>query len=235
VDRDERHETLALVEANHQVHSSKMTGPLPPLPEEIRDFLDEWNAEIKSRDVYRDQEWRLLTQWYEMRERMDYWMTGLAGAVLAYAVQSYDSGLVPNLRILAPVSWALLLAALGCGVRGLALLQGSTMSRLRRTIGERTLRSGLASIERTVLWQRHDIAKPVNQTPEERAELERLEPETRERFEQLIALGKEAESGGQQEASMLELRAARFARWRTRLLLLGFGTLAILRLINLNQ
>jgi len=102
-------------------------------------------------------------------------------------------------------------------------------------MGERTARNGLASLERHVLWQRHDIAKPLDQTAEDSAELERLEPQMRAAFENIIELGRQAEADGGQAASALEIRAEGYARWRTRLLLLGFGALAILRLINLNH
>lgn len=50
------------------------------------------------------------------RLQFDYFITGGAGAALAYAIQTYDSSTTPNYAFLAPIGWALLAIALAAGL-----------------------------------------------------------------------------------------------------------------------
>jgi hypothetical protein len=55
----------------------------------------------------------------ESHQRFDYFMTGLATAVLAYAVQSFDAGSYYISKWLAPIAWLLFLVAVLTGIRRL--------------------------------------------------------------------------------------------------------------------
>ncbi len=54
-------------------------------------------------------------------QRFDYFLTGGSGTVLAFAIQSYTPGTVPEIAFLAPVAWTLLLVSLGVGLWHISL------------------------------------------------------------------------------------------------------------------
>jgi hypothetical protein len=62
---------------------------------------------------------RVATAWttyVEAAHRFDYFVTGGAGAALAFLLQTYDKTGSPNVIWLAPVGWALLLLTMAAGL-----------------------------------------------------------------------------------------------------------------------
>ncbi len=59
---------------------------------------------------------KLYGRYIESRQKYDYFLSGLSTAVLAYAVQSFDSGRYSHFKLLAPISWILLLLAVLSGL-----------------------------------------------------------------------------------------------------------------------
>lgn len=59
---------------------------------------------------------QLLERYHKASERFDYYITGLAVAVLAYSIQSFDSGKAVHYMWLVPVAWTSLLLAVIAGL-----------------------------------------------------------------------------------------------------------------------
>ncbi|MDP3111946.1 MAG: hypothetical protein Q8M71_07590 [Thermodesulfovibrionales bacterium] len=59
---------------------------------------------------------KLYDRYHESRQKFDYFITGLATTVLAYSVQSFDSGKYANYIWLAPIAWSFLLIAVIAGL-----------------------------------------------------------------------------------------------------------------------
>jgi len=59
---------------------------------------------------------KLYDRYHESSQRFDYYLTGLAAAVLVYSVQSFDSGGYANYVWLAPIAWFFLVISVGAGL-----------------------------------------------------------------------------------------------------------------------
>jgi hypothetical protein len=216
-----------------RVMADPQTDPQPALPQELRDFLDDWRAEIAIRRDYFAFEHQAYDRWLQAKERIEYWLTGVAGALLAYAVQSYNPVLVPHVQWLAPVSWGLLLAAVVAGIRALMLLSYTDLLWMQRLMGERIVRKRTAGLERMAVWKKLGLDSPLSSDPQEEAEHAGL----RENIESLeIAdreLGKHLTTSAEKRLTALEGRVARYGRLRSILLVAGLATLVVLRLANL--
>jgi hypothetical protein len=53
---------------------------------------------------------------HDASQRFDYFVTGGAGAALAFSLERFDPGALPYGQVLVPVAWLLLLVSLGAGL-----------------------------------------------------------------------------------------------------------------------
>ncbi len=90
----------------------------------------------------------------EAAQRFDYFLTGGTATVLAFAIQSYTPGALPQIAFLAPVSWGLLLISLGAGLwhHSLSVVILRVTARKQHYLeGVRTLRELDADLEGTAV------------------------------------------------------------------------------------
>jgi hypothetical protein len=120
----------------------------------------------------------------EASQRFDYFVTGGAGTVLAYAVQSYDPTRVPLWPYVAVAAWGLLLTAVGFGllhlsttvealrIRPVALDLGETADTLRearqRGVGVSFPGAGLTARNAVQVQQALDMCEEEIKTVDEK-------------------------------------------------------------------
>lgn len=59
---------------------------------------------------------KLYDRYHKARQQFDYYITGLTTAVLAYSVQTFDSGKYTNYVWLAPIAWLFLVLSIIAGL-----------------------------------------------------------------------------------------------------------------------
>jgi hypothetical protein len=161
-------------------------------------------------------------RWQEAMAKYDYFVLGLAGAILAYAIQSTDAHTYVRAKFLAPTAWFVLgLSVISGLLRIQAVVTGMSLTYHRMEAGDR-----IRQIQQMRMASEPEqipvMLSVTGMRPMSAADLAAEEEKTRRRYDE--ASKKEARRG---HHALIAYRA------RDILLLLGLGILGVLKALNL--
>lgn len=166
-------------------------------------------------------------RYHQASQQFEYYITGLATAVLAYSIQSFDAGKYENYVWLAPFGWVFLLVAVGTGLvrlEWIVTLLGSETRRVEIQNMYDSLHKNIGKILEDALI----LEKICNGLPQEltiKGTEKRIQKNLDDCSKSIEYLNKQ-----QNKAAAIAERAYRIREWS---LIIGLFFLGLLKALNL--